>query len=78
MKDLVFLTREGCANTGIMRARLDAVLTHMKLPADYVVVDLANVADNDVRSGYPTPTLLYRGRDVFGMDEPRLPHPEPT
>lgn len=78
MKDLVFLTREGCSNTATMRARLDVALAAMRLPADYEVLDLATVPDPDPRGGYPTPTLVYRGRDLFGMPEPLLPHPEPT
>jgi hypothetical protein len=45
---------------------------------DYVVVDLDTLAKTDARSGYPTPTLLYRNRDVFGMPEPTPPVPEPS
>jgi hypothetical protein len=78
MKELTFLRREGCSNTATMRARLDAALAAMKLPTDYVVLDLATVPADDPRGGYPTPTLLYRSRDLFGMPPPPLPHPEPT
>ena len=77
-KEMVFLTREGCANTAIMRGRLDAALRAMGLPEDYRFVDIATLPATDRRGGYPTPTLLYRNRDVFGMPEPPLPHPEPT
>ena len=78
MNDLVFLTRDGCSLSGTMRRRLDDALAAMKLPPGYVVLDLATVAADDPRGGYPAPTLLCRSRDVFGMPEPPLPHPEPT
>lgn len=77
-KSLVFLTREGCANTAAMRANLDQALQALGLPRDYQVLDLASLPVTDVRRGYPTPTLLYANRDVFGMAEPRPPLPEPT
>lgn len=76
--ELVFLTREGCANTPKMRAHLDDALRSLGLPSNYQVLDLASVAETDLRRGYPTPTLLYANRDVFGMPEPQPPLPEPT
>ena len=75
---LVLLTREGCVNTDILRAHLDHALTLLRWPPEYQVVDLATLATTDVRTGYPTPTLLYANRDVFGLPEPRPPLPEPT
>jgi len=76
--NLVLLTREGCVNTGILRANLDQALKSLGPPSDYQVVDLAMLPDSDLRRGDPTPTLLYANRDVFGMPEPRPPLPEPT
>lgn len=78
MNDLVFLTRDGCVNTTIMRANLDAALQAMGLPADYQFVDLETLAATDPRIGYPTPTMLYKGTDLLGMAEPSPPFPEPT
>jgi len=69
-KALVFLTRDGCVNTPLMRANLDEALRSLNLPADYVVIDLDTVPRTDHRVAYPTPTLLYQDRDVFGMPEP--------
>lgn len=76
--DLVFLTRDGCANTPIMRANVDAALRSMGLEPSYQVLGLAQVPEGDARRGYPTPTLLYRGEDVFGMEQPKPPYPDPT
>ena len=78
MKELVFLTREGCDNTPTLRANLDEALRALGRPADYAVVDLESLARTDPRTGYPTPTLLYTNRDLFGMPEPVPPFPEPT
>ena len=78
VKDLVFLTRGGCVNTTTMRANLDEALGSLSLPIDYQFVDLATLAPSDPRVGYPTPTLLYRNRDLFGMSVPAPPFPEPT
>jgi hypothetical protein len=77
-RDLAFLTRQDCSNTAIMRARLDEALERMGRPADYLVIDLATLSDTDARRGYPTPTVLHGGRDLFGMPEPRPPYRGPT
>ena len=78
MRELVFLTRGECVNTPTMQANLDSALRSLGLPADYQFVDLGTLAASDVRAGYPTPTLLYKNRDMFGMAEPTPPFPEPT
>ena len=76
--DLTFLTREGCSNTAVMRERLDGALARLGRPLRYQVIDLATLPDSDPRRGYPTPTLLRDGRDLFGMPQPQPPLPEPT
>lgn len=77
-KGLVFLTRGGCVNTTIMRRNLDEALKALGLAAGYEVVNQDTLAETDVRRGYPTPTLLYADRDVFGMSVPKPPLPDPT
>ena len=76
--NLVFLTREGCVNTDIMRANLDEALHAMGQSVAYAVVDLDALDNADLRRGYPTPTLLYKNRDVSGLPQPQPPLPEPT
>ena len=69
-KKLVLLTREGCTGTAAMKKNLDAALKD--LPGwSYEVADLGKLPQGDPRRGYPTPTLLTDGRDVFGMPEPK-------
>ena len=78
MKDVVFLTRDGCVNTVTMRANLDAALRALGLPADYQFIDADTLKASDPRVGYGTPTVLYAGHDLFGMEEPAAPYPPPT
>ena len=75
---LVFLTREGCANSARMLANLDVALRSLNRSGAYQVVDQGALPKTDARSGYATPTLLYNNRDVFGLPEPTPPYPEPT
>ena len=76
--ELVFITRNGCVNTPDMFNNLDDALRSLKLALDYEVVNLGTLTKSDPRTGYPTPTVLYRGHDLFGMPEPTPPYPEPT
>lgn len=78
VSELVFLTRDGCANTATMRARLDETLRAMGLSSDYQVLDVATLATSDPRRAYPTPTVLYAKGDLFGMPAPQPPYPTPT
>ena len=77
-EDLTFLTREGCAQTQIMRQNLDTALSAKQIRTNYVIVDLDSLPPSDIRRGYPTPTVLYRGADLFGLPTPTPPIPEPT
>jgi hypothetical protein len=61
-----------------MRRNLDGALKALGLAAGYEVVDQDMLAESDVRRGYPTPTLLYADRDIFGMSVPKPPLPDPT
>ena len=78
LSDLVFLTRDGCVNTVTMRGRLDVALQALNLSTDYQFINSTTLPASDPRGGYPTPTLLYRNRDLFGMPEPSLPHAAAT
>ena len=77
-KQMVLLTSGSCVNTPKMRANLDAALTALGKPASYTVIDLDTLPASDIRRGYPTPTVLYGGTDVFDMPTPERPLAEPT
>ena len=78
IKQLVFLTRDGCANTATMRANLDDALRSLGLALDYRVIDVATLKDTDARGGYRTPTVLYKDRDLFGMTHSPVPQAPAT
>ena len=75
---MVFLTREGCANSVTMRANLDDALRILHRPVLYQVLDQDTLTPDDPRIAYPTPTLLLANRDLFGLQVPGRPFPEPT
>jgi|SRR6516225_5022923 hypothetical protein len=77
-KDLTFLTRNGCVNTSMMRKNLDDALRTLGWKSEYQVIDIGTLTSTDVRTGYPTPTLLWKGRDIFGMPAPRPPYSAPS
>jgi len=77
MQELVLVTRDGCANTPVMRRHLEEALQALGRPIDYRVIDLGTLPASDCRRGYPTPTLLGDGVDLFGMEAPTPPFPEP-
>ena len=78
VKQVVLLTREGCAASPTMQGRLDDALRAMGAPTDYQTIDVVDLPASDARRGYPTPTVLYANRDIFGMPEPKPPYPDPT
>jgi hypothetical protein len=76
--DLVFLTRDGCVNTPDMVNSLDDALKSLGWPTDYPYINIGKLPKRDARAGYPTPTLLWKGKDIFGMPTPTPPFPEPS
>lgn len=75
---IVLLTRAGCVDTQTMRANLKSAAHALTPPAAFTVIDLDTLPSDDIRRGYPTPTLLFANRDVFGLAVPKPPLPEPT
>jgi hypothetical protein len=78
IKELTFLTRGECVNTPDMVNNLHDALTAMKLPKDYQFVDIGKLPADDARTGYPTPTILWKGKDIFGMPAPKPPYAVPS
>lgn len=75
---VVLLTRAGCMDSEKMRTSLETAAQALAPPVAFTVVDLDTLPPDDVRRGYPTPTLLFASRDVFGLAEPKPPLPPPT
>jgi hypothetical protein len=78
MQELEFLTRDGCVNTPDMQVNLDDALIELGWRRNYQDIDLGALPKNDPRTGYPTPTLLWNGHDIFGLAVPKPPYPTPT
>jgi len=78
MQALTFLTREGCVNTPEMQNNLDDALRKLGWQMNYNIIDIGKLPKTDIRTGYPTPTLLWKDHDIFGMPAPEPPYPEPT
>ena len=78
MKVLTFLTRDGCVNTPDMVNNLDDALEGLGWPTDYQYINIDNLPKTNVRTGYPTPTLLWKGKDIFGMPVPKPPYDLPS
>lgn len=76
--DLTFLTRNGCVNTRDMVNNLNDALTALHWPKDYAFIDIGSLPKSDARTGYPTPTLLWEGKDIFGMPAPKPPYDVPS
>ena len=75
---LEFLTRDGCKNTPRLLENLNAAISTGKIRAQVTMVHQGTLATEDPRYGYPTPTILMDGRDVFELPVPQQPFPEPS
>ncbi|BCS33755.1 hypothetical protein TBR22_A29820 [Luteitalea sp. TBR-22] len=72
---VILLTRPGCADTVPLRARLGAALADAALVGGYEEVDTTRLDAQDPRRGYPTPTILVDGHDLFDMPPPPAGQP---
>ena len=61
----------GCPNTPQTRRNVEKAVASIGLVANVVFVDQEKLSDNDRRRGWPTPTVLADGRDLFGMPAPK-------
>jgi len=77
VRNLVFLTRDRCVNTSRMRSNLDQALKSLALPTNYEFIDADKLKPSDLRRGYGTPTVLYKGSDLFGKT-PSAPPSAPS
>ncbi|MCI0365447.1 MAG: hypothetical protein L0219_16405 [Phycisphaerales bacterium] len=62
-----------CPNTPGMRENLRAALAVTGSDWTFRDTNQEQLPENDIRRGYPTPTILVNGRDLFGLPEPTGP-----
>lgn len=63
----------GCPNTPSMRANLAAALASIGPGLTFIDTNQEALPESDVRRGWPTPTILVNGRDLFDMAPPIAP-----
>ena len=73
MNTVVLLGFDGCPLTPLMKTRVEDAIEGLSPDVRLVVIDQNELDSEDLRRGYPAPTLLVRGRDLFGMQAPTSP-----
>ncbi len=62
-----------CPNTPEMREHLTAALASIGKGWSFTDTNQEKLPEGDLRRGWPTPTILISGRDLFGMPAPTAP-----
>ena len=60
----------GCPDTPAMRDNLRAALKSISTGWTFIDTDQETLPEHDPRRGWPIPTVLVNGRDLFGMPSP--------
>lgn len=63
----------GCPNTPELRDNLKAALASIGKGWTFTDTNQEALPEHDLRRGWPTPTVLVNGRDLFGMPAPTAP-----
>lgn len=63
----------GCPNTPALRDHLRAALASIGTGWTFKDTNQEALPEHDLRRGWPTPTVLVNGRDLFGMPAPTAP-----
>lgn len=63
----------GCPNTPELRDSLRSALASIGQGWTFKDTDQERLPEDDLRRGYPTPTILVNGRDLFGLPVPTAP-----
>ena len=62
-----------CPNTPLMEKRLRMALDRIGASSPIEYVDQDALEAGDVQRGWPAPTVLVDGQDLYGMTPPRTP-----
>jgi hypothetical protein len=63
----------GCPNTPRMRENLRSAVASLGPAWSFTDTDQGTLPEGDPRRGYPAPTILVNGNDLYGMPPPRTP-----
>ena len=64
---------DGCPLTPRMKRRLEQAISQLEHRPELVQIDQQALDASDLRRGYPAPTILVNGSDLFGMPPPTSP-----
>lgn len=67
------LGSDDCPNTPPLRANVQGAVTKLRLNAKVEYIAQDKLATDDLRRGWPTPTVLVNGKDLFCMSPPTKP-----
>jgi hypothetical protein len=62
-----------CPNTPALRDNLNAALASMDAGWTFSDINQEALPEGDLRRGWPSPTILVNGCDLFGMPAPTTP-----
>lgn len=68
-----FLGFPGCPNTPTLRVHLQEALDSVDGDVTFTDVNQEALPESDARRGWPAPTILVNGEDLFGMQPPSSP-----
>ena len=60
----------GCPNTPELLYRVKLATIRSGIDASVVYLDQQDLGEGDVRRGYPAPTVLVDGHDLYGLPAP--------
>jgi len=67
------LGSDDCPNTPPLRANVQQAVTNLKLHAEVAYIAQDKLLIDDLRRGWPTPTVLINGKDLFDLTPPSSP-----
>lgn len=67
---ITFLGSRDCPNTPRLRSNVEQALARLGITS-FEELDQTTMNDDDIRRGYPTPTILVNGQDLYGLTAPK-------
>jgi hypothetical protein len=72
-ESLALVATAKCRYAPELMVNLNEALQLLNWPNDYQLIETDSLSEMDPIRGYPSPTLLWKGIDIFGMPEPSPP-----
>ena len=72
-ESLEFVAPLDCPYAPPLMLNLNEALRVLDWPTDYQFIDTDFLSATDPMRGYPSPTFLWKGTEIFGIPEPTPP-----